>query len=400
MASFIAVLAIFAVVSTVSADDYSLQSVEVDDHEVLGMTGVYVGLTAGEKFGVDVEFVSNVYADDATVQVTIEGDDFDLSAESDEFWVQPNELVRKMLWFELPDELEDKIVDNDVSIEVEIDGDSVYKNDLVLEVKRPSYKVDIKSISADQTVEAGQTLSVDVVLQNIGFNELDDIEVTASIPTLNVQKTVYFGDIVALECDENPSDDDVPYGEDTFDRFCDEDDEDSVHGTLSLKVPYDAAAGIYSLEIQVSGEDVTAKKAVQVEIENEFEKNVFKSGNTIYILNPTDSVKGYRLVPESPASITENLVFVSPGETAKIEFNPNSEGQYELDVSVFTTKGELVDTLTFSGQSGSKESSDSTSPVVILTVVLAIIFIVLLIVLIVLIGKKPEKSGEFGESYY
>jgi preprotein translocase subunit SecG len=65
-------------------------------------------------------------------------------------------------------------------------------------------------------------------------------------------------------------------------------------------------------------------------------------------------------------------------------------------------KGELVETLTFSGSAGvvADDGETETSPVVILTVILAVIFIVLLIVLIVLIGKKPEKSGEFGESYY
>jgi preprotein translocase subunit SecG len=44
--------------------------------------------------------------------------------------------------------------------------------------------------------------------------------------------------------------------------------------------------------------------------------------------------------------------------------------------------------------------SGSASPVIAWIIVLAIIFIVLLVVLIVLMGKKPQKSEEFGESYY
>jgi len=48
----------------------------------------------------------------------------------------------------------------------------------------------------------------------------------------------------------------------------------------------------------------------------------------------------------------------------------------------------------------STSGTPTANPVVVLTVVLAIIFVVLLIVLLVLIGKKPEKSEEFGESYY
>jgi len=63
---------------------------------------------------------------------------------------------------------------------------------------------------------------------------------------------------------------------------------------------------------------------------------------------------------------------------------------------VFSLNGELlyVVNMTKSVDSG------SSSPIVALTVILAIIFVVLLVVLIVLMGKKPEKSEEFGESYY
>ncbi len=46
------------------------------------------------------------------------------------------------------------------------------------------------------------------------------------------------------------------------------------------------------------------------------------------------------------------------------------------------------------------KSVASKNPITVLTVILAIVFLVLLVVLIVLIGKKPNKSEEFGESYY
>jgi preprotein translocase subunit SecG len=47
-----------------------------------------------------------------------------------------------------------------------------------------------------------------------------------------------------------------------------------------------------------------------------------------------------------------------------------------------------------------KAEGKAVNPIVVLTVVLAIIFLVLLVVLIVLIGRKPQKSEEYGESYY
>jgi preprotein translocase subunit SecG len=60
--------------------------------------------------------------------------------------------------------------------------------------------------------------------------------------------------------------------------------------------------------------------------------------------------------------------------------------------------GDVVESFTFSSTEDVKASM--SDPVVVLTVILAIVFVVLLIVLIVLIGKKPEKSEDFGESYY
>jgi hypothetical protein len=148
---------------------------------------------------------------------------------------------------------------------------------------------------------------------------------------------------------------------------------------------------------------MTSNKAVQVVVDNAFESTVYKSGNSVWIVNPTDSVVGYRIVAESPASVSESMVFVAAGSSKSIAVEPNAEGEYSFEVGVFNLKGDLVETITFSGNASGVEASDDktgTNPIVILTVILAIIFIVLLVVLIVLLGKKPEKSGEFGESYY
>jgi len=70
----------------------------------------------------------------------------------------------------------------------------------------------------------------------------------------------------------------------------------------------------------------------------------------------------------------------------------------EYKVSVFSGET-LVKTITFNSTT-EQEKDSNTSPLVALTIILVIIFVVLLIVLIVLITKKPEKSEEFGESYY
>ena len=61
--------------------------------------------------------------------------------------------------------------------------------------------------------------------------------------------------------------------------------------------------------------------------------------------------------------------------------------------------GELVKKQNFVANVEGKAATAGNAAVV-LTIILAIIFIVLLIVLIVLLTRKPEKTEDFGESYY
>lgn len=396
LVSFLAVFAVMFLVGVVSSvEGYTIDYVTVDD-------GVNT-IEAGQTVTVEVWFTAgpNTYDQDVTVEATIDADDFEVSAETREFDVRPGDKFKKSLRLEIPEELDDKLFDDEVVLEIEIRGDDYRESgELVLSVKRFPDNVAIRAISSPQTVSAGENFPVDVVLKNIGYNDLDDLYVTARISALNVERSAYFGDIVALECDDN-DDDEFPWSETALDRKCNEDDEDTVTGRLFLEVPYGVPAGVYTLEVVAENDDATSTKTVQVVVENEFESTVFKSGNSVWLVNPTNAVMGYRIVPESPASVSESIVFVPAGASKTVEVSPNTEGEYEFGVKVFTLKGELVDTVMFSGNMVAEGTDDGeTNPIVILTVVLAIIFIVLLIVLIVLIGKKPEKSGEFGESYY
>lgn len=416
LVSFLAVFALVLAIANVHAlavtgDMTSDMTVEVDGTDVDSST---ISVTAGETIPVKVWFTSNVYDTDVRVEVRLEGEKLETSAMTPSFDVEEGNKYRKSISILVPYELKDALSDTlDLSIQIDgKDSKSELVNDITLRVQRPSYNPDVKSITVDKAVKAGDSFPVDIVLKNTGYDNLDDVYVTASISALDVSQRSYFGDLVALECDDNadyddgteaadPNSDfnDLPYGEGTLDRKCDEDDKDTVAGRLFLKLPYDAKEGVYALEVTITNDDVTTKQTVQVVVENQFETTVFKSGNSIWIVNPTDSVVGYRVVPESPASVSESVVFVPAGGSKEVQVTSNAQGDYDFSVNVFTMKGDLVDTMNFKGSANGTETSE-TSPIVILTVVLAIVFIVLLVVLIVLIGKKPEKSGEFGESYY
>ena len=127
------------------------------------------------------------------------------------------------------------------------------------------------------------------------------------------------------------------------------------------------------------------------------------SGNQLLIVNPTNQLIVYRLVPQSTSvvsvSLSESLVAVAAGSSRTVTVDTTSDvlGTQTYAVNVFSADGTLVDTVSFSK---TFEGRDVTSSIVVLTIVLAIIFIVLLVVLIVLLGKKSKKTEEFSESYY
>jgi len=290
------------------------------------------------------------------------------------------------LVLEVPRGLNDEVSDS-LKLDVKISGKDHESElyDIALRVQRESYSIQIKSVSTG-TMKAGQMVPVDVVVKNVGYNDLDDLYIVVKIPALNLQRSAYFGDLVAIE-DSN-----------------DDDDTDTVSGRLFLEVPYSAKAGVYALEVTASNGDTTTNAVREVSISNEFSGgNIVVSGDSLLIVNPTNEVLVYRLVPEPSAdlsvSLTQNVIAVPAGSSRTVDVTAtgSSTGTYNYKINVFSLNGELlyVVNMTKSVDSG------SSSPIVALTVILAIIFVVLLVVLIVLLTRKTDnKTEEFGESYY
>lgn len=380
LVSFLTIASVLFLVATVSANEITTAY----DVDIEGMNAYAnnISVIAGETITVKIYFTSDVDDTDVTVEAEIEGEKVKVDSITSPFDVEENQSYRKVLTLKVPFELKDNLR-NDVTLNIEIDGKKHKTNldEITLRVQRPSYNADIKSVTVSNSVEAGETLPVDIVLKNTGYNDLNDLYVTASISELGIEKTSYFKDLVAIENKTN-----------------DDDETDTETGRLLLEVPYNVKSGIYTLEIQVKNEDTTNSVVKQIVIKNDLENTVIKSGNDLLIVNPTNKVKVYNIVVQSPASSSETVVVVPAGSSKTITINPNTEGEYNFNVNVFSGQ-ELVSTIAFSG-SASEKQTPITNPIVVLTVILAIIFLVLLVVLIVLLTKKPEKSEEFGESYY
>jgi len=402
LVSFMMLVSVLFLVPIVSAADpivYGAIDVEIDGINVITDDPAII---VGETVLVRVEFESLVNASDITVEVEIEGDRRDVEAQTALFDVEEGHRYVKTLRLDIPFDLKDEL-SGFVDLNIEISGSGYKSTDNhTLRVQRESYSLDILSIGVPNEVRSGESFPVDFVLRNIGYNDLDDVYVTARISALDIEKSVFFGDLVALECDDAGSAVDN-YGV-NITRKCNEDDEDTASGRIFLQLPFDANPGIYALELEIEGEDLVSSETVQIVIENPFSEGHFiVSGDQLLIVNPTNQLVVYRLVPQSTTvvsvSLSESIVAVTAGSSRTVTVDATSDvlGTQTYAVNVFSADGTLVDTVSFSK---TFEGRDVTSSIVVLTIVLAIIFIVLLVVLVVLLGKKPKKAEEFGESYY
>ena len=406
LVSFLAIASVLLLVGTVCAADDLADNVIV---KVDGMiAGIYQGgntvqinevsVIAGEEVSITIYFDSLVNDTDVTFEAELEGEKIDVEGITAVMDIESGMRYSAALTLKVPFELKDDVSD-ELYLSIEIDGKE-YKtqiDDLLLRVQRPSYYPTIKSVTTSQTISAGETFPVDLVIKNMGYNDLDDLYITVSVPALGLEQSSYFGDLVNIEfCDDD----------------CDEDD--TVSGRIFLDMPYDVNEGIYTMTVEVSNDDVTLEETTQIVVENDFTENVIvtstdrtvEAGQTaeysFLIVNPTNNVMVYTIVAGSngdlSSSVSEDVVAVPAGSsrTVKVFANAETAGKYTFDVTVLSGS-EIVSTISYSLDA---ESNGSVDSVLVLTIVLAIVFIVLLIVLIVLLTRKPVKSEEFGESYY
>ncbi|HDK42612.1 MAG TPA: hypothetical protein ENG87_04480, partial [Candidatus Pacearchaeota archaeon] len=347
LVSFQAIVIALLLVATVSAFTVTGDLANIDVVKIDGVkaNGNDIAVEAGDTVSVKVYFNSLVNASDVRVKAEIEGDKVDVEDRTSSFDVEDGKRYSKTLTLKIPYELKDVLSDDlDLSIKV-WNGD--YKSeieDITLRVQRPTYNADVKSVNTPQAVEAGDKIPVDVVLKNMGYNDLDDVYVTASISALGIERTSYFGDLVAIECNKDSSAEEN-YGVD-IDRKCDEDDEDTVSGRLYLEVPFGSEEGIYTLEVEVTNDDTSTTIVKQIVISNDFADNVIVTSSSasasagenaeysLLIVNPTNKLKVYRVVSGSSddlsTSVDDSVIAVTAGssKTVKVTASSSVEGEY------------------------------------------------------------------------
>lgn len=397
LVSLVAMFALLVLSASSVSAFADITSVEVSGVEGLS-TGTSIAVFAGETIPVRVVFFATDDASDARVKVWISGGS-DYTAVSERFVVDAGQTYSKLIAVQVPFDIDPREdLRLEVSVESKADGE-VDREEIDLSAQRDSYLVQILDVQFDPSVSAGDAIPLDIVLKNRGREFAEDVFVRASIPALGVERRAYFGDLSAV--DQN---DPLPEKEDATER------------RMFLNIPASAPAGIYVVQVEAFNADskATVTKRVAVvgvsetsRIVSSATSKTFDAGvegiYTVTIVNTGDRVQVYDLTFEAPADLTvgaeESVVAVPAGssKTVKVTASANSAGKYAFTANV-NSDGELVKKENF--VANVEGSSGAANATVVLTVVLAIIFVVLLVVLIVLLTRKPQKTEEFGESYY
>ena len=368
LVSFLLIASVLFLATAVSA----IPTITVDGVELSTATAT-TSVIAGDTIEVKIEFTSadTVIMNDVKIRAELEGEKTDATAVTPLFDVEAGKTYIKRLVLKVPFDLDEEDPSTVMDLRLKV-GDSIWETYL-LNVQRPSYDFAVKSVITSNTVNAGQSMPVEVVLKNIGYNDASDVYVTVSIPELNIQKSAYFGDIVTGENEDS-------------------DNDNTASGKLYLEVPYTAKTGLYTLVVEVENDETTSTVAKEITIENGVSDLAIRSGNDLVVLNPTNQLKVYTVAYNG-----NEVTVVVPAVSSKNVAIEVPEGDYNFDVTVLSG-ATVLSTVAFSGTS--QGTVELTNPVFVLTVILSVVFLVLLVVLVVLITKKPQKAEEFGESYY
>jgi preprotein translocase subunit SecG len=386
--SFLVIASVLVLMSFASAD-VNVYSVKVNSLETINSSSVSV--LAGNSVPLAISFTANSNESNVYLRAEFQGTNGDVQNEVFVGDVETGQTYIESLNLAVPSNI-GYIQSDNLNLVITVwNGNFQNQKTVTLREQRQSYNVGVMSLSTVDTANAGSLLPVNVVLKNIGYNELSDLYVTVSVPALGLQRTAYFGDLT------NPTNNNI---------------NDTTSGTVYLQLPSNATPGTYTVQAEIRNSYLDTIATSTFNINNEFQSNVIADNSqqtsgvgqdvtyNLEIVNPTSNINVYQIVPQTTSGLTissDSIVTVPAGlsRTVSLIAKANSAGNYNMSVSVISN-GQITGNVNL----GLNAEGGASNPVVILTIVLAIIFVVLLVVLLVLVTKKPKKQEGFGESYY
>lgn len=428
LALLIGLLGLTAVVSA-DSDFYSITSVEIDGTEVFG-EDVISGVELDDSIEIRVKIEGTGTSltcpdgdvDDCTVEakvkVWIGGYEYDeIETTSSTFDIEPNVSYTKTLTLDLPSDMD--VEDNDYTLYVEVyDSEDSEEESYDLFAERPSHSLNIVDVIYDSTVDTGDSMPIEVRVENLGDTKEEDIKVEASLEGLD-SYSEYIEELAAFEEDN-------------------EDEESSDSADLFLEIPENVETGSYTLTITLTynrGHEVL-EETYTVYINGE-ESTIEGTTSTVVNIDST-SLQGTQdedttttLTFTNAGSATETYTISANGETqwAASEINPSTitiahgesqtvsikmtpdsdaSGSYDWSLQILDSEGTLVKdiamTMNVKEDNGLFDNSSSMLKV----------GFVILIVLIILIGiivafrkmkdddddDEDELEPKEGKTYY
>lgn len=239
LTSFIVVLVALFAVSMAMAGNLNVSIDEVSVNDVSG-SGSLAGYPS-ENVPVQIKMTANEDYDDVKLRVWIDGYKNEIYATTARFDLLEDTTYVKKLSLVLPNVKDMDDLSEDLTLHIRVaDKNDEVEAEYDIVMQRENYAAELLSVEAPIMASAGDVVAVDVVLKNIGSEEMEDAFVTVSMPDLGIAKKVYFGDLT-------PQDD------------CDDDcsKQDARERRVYLVIPSDTLSGEYDMVIRASNYDVS-----------------------------------------------------------------------------------------------------------------------------------------------
>jgi uncharacterized membrane protein len=394
--SMVALLAVFLVgvvsanqVADVNGLRVSFNSLVLEDTSNANVVG-YVGDTVPVR----VTFTSAGDFSDARIRVRMEGHREDISAVSRRLTLVEGGTYTELLNLRLPSDL--KVTNEPYTLHVEVSSATNWtRANYTIWMQREAYELRVLSVDHDLDVKAGSTVPVMVVVKNTGFERKDDVYVIVAVPELGISAKAYLYDLTPID--------------DCIDGC---DNRDSVSRILNLRIPENAASGIYDMTVTVYNRDARTVEKRVLKVSAPTTSSLIatarnqdlRAGETktydLVIVNSEDSIKVYTITTSSSSALevsAPSVVTVAPQSAYTVPITVRAKSNAEPGSYTFTV---TVDGQQTSFVANVVKGSATQRGVIALTIILAIIFVALLVLLIVLLFKREKKVEEVETSYY
>lgn len=399
----VAMFALVVSMYSVSAVDFGdVIGVEVNDIDVFNGQPFNLEQVAGQRISVLITFRADAPADMVRMKAWISGES---TAKTDLFKVNNGTVYSRLIYLDVPNDLDDESESRKLEIEVESETEGIADHrTFSFTLQREAFDLEILSIQMQSEIKAGESLVIDAVLKNRGTYETDDTFLTVRIPELGLETRTFYEDLSPTDQGGNEPD-----------------KRDSVERRTFLRIPASVKPGLYTVFFEAFNGDtsvLTERRVLIVGAGNDASVFASQTSKTfsagaqgefkLTIVNRGNSVGVYTIVANAPTGlnvdVSEPVVVVPAGTSKTISVFASSSkvDDYTFTVNVMSEDGTTLSTQTFSAvvEEGTAGDGITQNTTLLLTVILAIVFIVLLVVLIVLLTRKPEKAEETGESYY